>query len=88
MTIAGWFMILGASLQLLAARASRRQGAPWRGVAVGSAALLVWGLLIVGEVVSHSSWFDAAVTWIVAAAVWTGVVLMFIDRRHPRRKVS
>jgi hypothetical protein len=71
--IGGLFLLVGGSIQLLWSVAMLRRGAPWRGLAVGGAALAVYGALLVAGVLPSPSRLGVGSVFLVAGLAWTGV---------------
>ena len=71
-------MQLGTSLVM------RRRRSSWRGTVLSAAAVTLWGALILAGVRTSATPLGAAAVWVIAAAIWAGLLLNLRDDRKSR----
>jgi hypothetical protein len=81
---AGCGLFVGGTLQMYASLAMRRRGTPCRGQALAATALALGGALTVTGVLPSATSLGVASVFIVAGAIWAGLVLHLRDARQSR----
>jgi hypothetical protein len=85
LSVAGWVVLVGGALLLVASLGLRREGeVAWRGSALSAAGFAAYGTLIVSGVYPDRPMASAGL-WFVVVLVWAGLILSIRDRRKARQ---